>query len=258
MRAFIGGLALLVAASGCVMPRSMVVGKPAEVLSPPTNAAVVSWSLGRVDFAYTAVNANGIDATSMVDSTKLEAQVVERLRATLASQQPLGWREKGGEVSVTVEVKLDERMGFGHQAGVAYAAEAALGLGGGLIGALIGASVAGAQPPTSPGRAFGFTIGLGVGTGVGLHLGVLAALLFELNGMNSTWEGRIAVWRDGRIVGERVVKTKHRFDSNAFFVASKLATASGQGLAEFEAELLPALSALLAEVSPGLTPTPMP
>lgn len=237
-------LLLLLSSSGCLFRRELVIGTPAAVEPDPGLSAETTWRLGEVHVAVEAQNANGSAQPLVLDLAPLKQQIGDRLRATLLAQSNLGARTGPAAYALEVNLEARERYGFGRQIGLSIALEVGLAAIGALVGALVGNATT--RPPD-------WLVGYSVGAGAGLGAGVIASTLPEAAGTQGNLKATLVLRRlsDRVPVAQRSIESAWRADYNFYDIPSKLARASGVGMADFEKVLVPALKDMLLELQPA-------
>jgi hypothetical protein len=246
-------LLLSLLGSGCVTTRTLTIGNPASVVTPPvTLTDETTWRPGELHVSVQASNTGGVVAPADM-TAPLKEQLRDRLLATLVSQAKLGART--GPTTYVLELNLEavERYGLGKGMGLAIALEVGLAALGAGLGALIGSATSSARPPE-------WLIGYSVGAGVGLSAGVVAATLPNSVGTAGEYKAHLVLRRlaDRVPVGERHIDSAWRCDANFYGLSEKLARCSGEGFVEFEKTLLSGLQDLLLELQPAPAAAPAP
>ncbi|HEY0880938.1 MAG TPA: hypothetical protein VGD87_05380, partial [Archangium sp.] len=233
-------LLCLLAFSACVTRRGVVIGEPSPVV---TTTSPIRWRVGSLLVAYQLLGTFGNDVTKEVDGSPLEQGFHDRLRATLAAQQPLGFDERTPQYTIEVDVSVRERSTVGRQLGLGIGLQLGISVLGMVLGPVIGLATKDPSEPAYPAFLRSFL----AGTGVGLAGGVFAAMLPESSAFDGQADARLVLRRlsDRAVVGERRVQASWRSDFNAFGVEAKLDHAAGRGAAALEQAVLEGLQSVL-------------
>lgn len=220
-------LLLLVAASGCVMPRVAKLDLPPPRLDDPEVHA--TWKVGEVlARAKPGVDTNG----RLRDFAPLKDQLEARLRETLEGQAGLGHRGEQAEFEVSVELDVTEVSGLSPWLGLGLGLEAGVLLAGAVSGMAAGG------PP-------GSLIGVLVATPVAVAVALAPPHTTELGEL----EARVTVRRrGGEVLVTRHVRRSWRGELNGYHREQKLARESGVAVLELERALLEELRSALKEL----------
>lgn len=218
----------VLASSGCLMSRTMVLPDSTPLLDAPEVTA--HWGVTELFVRSRAVASGGNDQRDYKD---LQDQLQTRLRRTLEAQTGLGHRREEAAYGVEVVVDVAERAGLNGWMTLGSGLETAVLLG----GAGVGMAVAG--PP-------GSLIGLLAATPAAIVVALLPPGVTEFGELEAT----VVLRRksDGAVVASRHVRSNWKADVNGYSRDTKLAKASGASIPELEAQLLETLREVLREV----------
>ena len=223
----------MLASSGCVLSRSLVLPDATPVLDAPEISA--RWGVTELFVRTHAASTNGSE-NGQRDYTELKRQLETRLRRTLEAQTGLGHRKDDPAFGVEVVVEVAESAGLNAWLGLGAGMETAVLLGGAGVGMALGG------PP-------GSLLGLLAATPVAL----LAAYAPPSHTMMGELEATVVVRRksDGVAVATRHVRSNWRAELNGYHLERKLAQESGASVPELEQGMLAALREMLRELPGG-------
>ncbi len=217
----------MLASSGCLLSRSIVLPDSTPVLDAPEVTA--RWGVTEL-----FVRSKPSDR----DYKLLEDQLGTRLRSTLEAQEGLGHRKHDAAYGVEVVVDVTESGGMNGWIGLGASLESAVLLGGAGAGMLI------AGPP-------GSLIGLLLATPAAVAVALTPPAQTELGELEAT----VVLRRrsDGAVMATRHVRSNWRVDMNGYGRDEKLARESGTSIPELEQRLLETLRDVLREVPPPVS-----
>jgi hypothetical protein len=240
-RAYVGAMKTLalcltmLASSGCVVSRSLILPDATPLLDAPEISA--RWGVTELYVRSRPPNTNRNDQR---DYTGLERQLATRLRRTLEAQTGLGHRQDEAPFGVELVVDVTESAGLNGWMVLGAGLESAVLLGGAGVGMALGG------PP-------GSLIGLLVATPVAVVAALAPPSQTELGELEAT----IVVRRksDGVAVASRHVRSNWRAELNGYHREGKLAHESGAAVPELEQGVLETLREVLKTLPPpGATP----
>lgn len=218
----------LLASSGCLMSRTMVLPDSTPLLDAPEISA--RWGVTELFVRSQSPASGGNDQR---DYRQLQSQLQTRLRRTLEAQTGLGHRKEEAAYGVEVTVDVAERSGLNGWMALGGGMETAVLLGGAVLGMVI------AGPP-------GSLLGMLAATPVALVVALLPPSVTEFG----EFEATVVLRRksDGNVVATRHVRSDWSAEVNGYSRDHKLARASGASIPELEAQLLETLREVLHEV----------
>ena len=223
-------LTMLVASSGCVLSRSLVLPDSTPVLDAPEVTA--RWGVTEL---YVRSGPPQTRGDNPRDYQALKGQLETRLRRTLEAQTGLGHRREDAAYGVEVVVDVSEAAALNGWIVLGGTLESAVLLGGAGIGMVLGG------PP-------GSLLGLLIATPAAVAVALAPPSYTELGELEAT----VLVRRkaDGAVVATRHVRSDWRAELNGYHREGKLARESGRSVPELERRLLETLRDVLREV-PG-------
>ena len=227
----------MLASSGCVLSRSLVLPDTTPVLDAPEVTA--RWAVTELFVRSRPAESGG---NGQRDYQELRGQLETRLRRTLEAQTGLGHRMENAEYGVEVVVDVSETSGINGWLGLGASLESAVLLGGAGVGMALGG------PPAS-------LLGMLIATPVAIVVALTPPSYTELGELEATVVLRRKA--DGVVVATRHARSHWRKDMNGYHRKEKLARESGGAVPELEQQLLETLREALREVQVGL-PFPRP
>jgi hypothetical protein len=218
----------MLASSGCVLSRSMVLPDATPVLDAPEVTA--RWGVTELYVRSRPAESGG---NGQRDYQELRGQLETRLRRTLEAQTGLGHRRESAEYGVEVVVDVSETSGINGWLGLGASLESAVLLGGAGIGMAVGG------PPAS-------LLGMLIATPVAIVVALTPPSYTELGELEATVVLRRRA--DGVVVATRHARSHWRTDMNGYHRKEKLARESGGSVPELEQQLLETLREVLNEV----------
>lgn len=217
----------MLASSGCLISRSLVVPDSTPLLDAPEVDA--RWGVTEV-FVRSRPTAAANDQR---DYTQLQGQLATRLRRTLEAQTGLGHRKDAAAFGVEVVVDVTETSGLSPWMGLGAGLETAVLIGGASVGMAVGG------PPAS-------LIGLLIATPVA----IVVALTPPSSSEHGELEATVVLRRksDGAAIATRHVRSDWRANVNGYHLETKLAAKSGAALPELEHGMLEALREMLTQL----------
>jgi hypothetical protein len=230
-------LCLSLAAQGCLVSRTLVLGDPLPSLQAPHVAA--SWKVGEVVAHATSENAN---QSALRDFAPLKAQLEEHVRKTLEGQVALGTLSPTADYEVDVRLEVDERSGLSPWFGLGLGMEAGIL----VAGASVGTAIAGPA-----------------GTLTGMLVAAPVAVLAAMTPPNSSERGEVGaeltIRRRARPeVAKRHVRHIWKRELNGFFKKQRLAEESGAAVMDLERAVLTNVRDMLLELQPEARPPAIP
>lgn len=204
----------MLASSGCLVSRSLVLPDSTPVLDAPEVTA--RWGVTEL---FVRSKAAGMRDTQQREFEQLEAQLASRLRQTLEAQTGLGHQKERPEFGVEVVVEVTERSAINGWMGLGAGLESAVLLGGAGVGLALGG------PPAS-------LLGLLIATPVAVVVALLPPSQTEFGELEATVVLRRKA--DGAVVATRHVRSNWSAEVSNYTAKGELARESGASVPELE------------------------